>query len=98
MQVVQKVAHEFMGILLLVAPETNTNICHGGGSTCPAKPTGGKAWGGDTPGAQSLDSGRLLETFHPHMLHVLYTKFLSKKNNCLEIKNIRGNWTCSDLK
>lgn len=39
-QVVQKVSHEFMGILLLIAPKAKRNNRHWGGSTCPAKHSG----------------------------------------------------------
>lgn len=47
MQVIQKVAHEFMGILLLIAPETNRNSVMGEAPPAQPNPQEGKAWGGD---------------------------------------------------
>lgn len=97
-QVVQKVAHEFVGILLLIAPGTNRKSVMGEGPRAQPSRQEGKALGSPVLRAQ-----RGSWTFHPHLLHVLHTKFLNKEKKLHYLKtslktwNIRANWICSDL-
>lgn len=90
---VQKVAHEFMGILLLVAPETNRNSLSRRRPRCPTRQKGEAV--GRAAARSERRAQRGARACHPHLLHVLHTKLLNKKKKFyfLKTQNIKANWT-----
>ena len=98
MQVIQKVAHEFVGILLLIAPGSKQEQSVTG-EALPVQPDTQEAKRRERAAALYSEQASCSDPSFPlvpcFICKISKGKTLQLKNKF--IQNIRANWTCSDF-